>query len=274
MSVITISRGSYSKGKEVAERVAQELGYECISRDILLEASEHFHIPEIKLIRAIHDAPSVLDRFSHGKEKYISYIRAALLRHLKQDNMVYHGLAGHFFLQNIPHVLKVRVIADMEDRVGEEMNREGISNQQARYIIRKDDDERRKWGLKLYGQDTWDSHLYDLVVHIKTKTVDDAVALVLYAEKLSCFRTTTESQQIMDDLALAADAKAVLVNEYPTAKTSAKEGVVLVTIEAPLIQEDMISNGINVSLQEVTGIKEIRVHVIPFSLYTTKDNDS
>ena len=52
MSVITISRGSYSRGKEVAEKVAKQLGYECISRDILLEASEEFNIPEIRLIRA------------------------------------------------------------------------------------------------------------------------------------------------------------------------------------------------------------------------------
>ncbi|MEE4261270.1 MAG: cytidylate kinase family protein, partial [Desulfobacteraceae bacterium] len=29
MGVITISRGSYSKGKETAEKLAQQLGYEC-----------------------------------------------------------------------------------------------------------------------------------------------------------------------------------------------------------------------------------------------------
>ena len=39
MSIITVSRGSYSRGKEVAEKLAQVLGYECLSRDILLEAS-------------------------------------------------------------------------------------------------------------------------------------------------------------------------------------------------------------------------------------------
>ena len=63
MSIVIISRGSYSRGKEVAEKVAQELGYECISRDVLIEASEDFHVPEIKLLRAIRDAPSLLDRF-------------------------------------------------------------------------------------------------------------------------------------------------------------------------------------------------------------------
>jgi len=44
MGVITISRGSYSKGKEIAEKLAQYLGYECISREILLETSDHFNM--------------------------------------------------------------------------------------------------------------------------------------------------------------------------------------------------------------------------------------
>ena len=70
MSIITISRGSYSRGKEVAEKVAQRLGYTCIARDVLMEASQDFNIPEIKLVRAIHDAPSILDRLGYRKEKY------------------------------------------------------------------------------------------------------------------------------------------------------------------------------------------------------------
>ena len=266
MSVITISRGSYSRGKEVAERVAKELGYECISRDILLEASEHFHIEEIKLVRAIHDAPSVLDRFTHGKEKYISYIRAALLNHVKKDNIVYHGLAGHFFLQDIPHVLKVRIIADIEDRVKEEMKRENLSEEKARYILKSDDDERRNWGLKLYGQDTKDCSLYDLVIHVKTKTVDDAVDLILHASKFECFQTTKESQKMIDDLALAAEVKIKIVDVFPNAETSAKDGIVLVTIEAPIIQEEMISKKIEKMAEKIDGVKGVRVHVIPFAL--------
>ena len=56
----------------------------------------------------------------------------SLLQHVLKDNVVYHGLAGHYFLQDIPHVLKVRIIADIEDRVEEEeMKRENISAAEA-----------------------------------------------------------------------------------------------------------------------------------------------
>ncbi len=263
MSIITISRGSYSRGKEVAEKAAQELDYQCVSREILLEASEQFHIPEVKLVRAIHDAPSVFDRFTYGKEKYIAYLRAALLKWVQKDNIVYHGLAGHFFLQDIPHVLKVRVIADLEDRVKEEMKRENISAEEARYILKKDDDERRKWGLQLYGHDTRDSSLYDLVVQIKTKKVDDAVNLILYAARMPCFQTTPESQKIIDDMTLAAELKAALVEEFPTSEVTAKDGIALVKIEAPLSRQEKTTTAIKKIAETIDGVKEVRVHVIP-----------
>ena len=59
------------------------------------------------------------------------------LQHVQKDNVVYHGLAGHFFLLNIPHVLKIRIIADMEARVKEEVRRENISEEKALYILKK-----------------------------------------------------------------------------------------------------------------------------------------
>ena len=204
MSIITISRGSYNRGKEVAEKLAQKLGYQCISREILLEASKEYNVPEIKLIRTIQDAPSILERLTHKKEKYITYIRATLLKHVQKDNVVYHGLFGHFFLQNIPHVLKVRIVGDLEDRVEDEVKREGISADKAREIITRDDDERRKWALYLYEADAWDATLYDLVIHLKTISVDDAVDLICQTRQLPGFQTTSESQQAIDSLVEAA----------------------------------------------------------------------
>lgn len=258
MSVITISRGSYSRGKEVAEKVARKLGYECISRDILLEASEEFNMPEVKLVRALHDSPSVLERFIHGKERYVSYIRKALLQHVQRDNVVYHGLAGHYFLLDIPHVLKVRIIADMEARVKEEVRRESISEEKALYILKKDDDERRKWGLRVYGIDTWDSRLYDMILHIKTLTVEDATELICQAVRKPAFEATPESQKILNDLLLSAKVHAALVKLSPRTSVIADDGVVRIgTAEAPLYVKNGDLNVIKGVAEKVEGVKEV-----------------
>jgi cytidylate kinase len=211
MSIVTITRGSYSRGKEVAERLAKRLGYTCIARDVLLEASEEFNIPEIKLIRAIHDAPKVLERFFGGSERYVKYYRSALLQRARKDNIVYHGLAGHFFLKDIPHVLKIRINADIKTRVKEEMLREKISAEEALYILKKDDEERRKWSIQVYGMDPWDSRLYDMVINICTLSLDDAVDIIYGLLQKPTFRTTPESQKMVDNLALSAKEQIELI---------------------------------------------------------------
>jgi len=264
MSIVTISRGSYSRGKEVAEKLCQALKYDCLSREIVLEASMHFNIPEVRLVRAIHDAPSILDRFTYGKEKYVAFFRAAFLKRVQKDNVVYHGLAGHFYLQGIPHVLKVRIIANLEDRIREETKREGISAEEARRILVKDDGERRKWGIHLYGADTWDPMLYDLVVHIDNMGADDAVAIILQTLQRPCFVTTHHSQSRLDDLTLSAQVDAALVNEFPKVTSTARNGEVFVSVRASLLEEQSVTERVKRIAGSMEGVKMIHVNVVPF----------
>ncbi len=261
MSIITISRGSYSKGKEVAEKVAAKLGYDCISREVLLEASEEFNIPEIKLVRAIHDAPSILDRFIYGKQKYIAYIQAAICQYFLKDNVIYYGLAGHFFVDDIAHVLKVRIVADLADRVKNEMEREGITAKETEHFLKKDDRERRNWSKFLYGIDTRDPHNYDLILHIKNISVDDAAEIICRTVSLEHFRTTPDSQKAMADLALAANVKAALVNAKPDVEVQADNGLVQVYTVAPEPEEETIVKELTKIAESVPGVKQAKIHV-------------
>ena len=263
MPIITISRGTYSKGKKVAEKLADRLGYRCISRDVLLEASDEFNIPEVKLVRALHDAPSVLNRFTYGKEKYIAFIRKDLLECVQDGNIIYHGLAGHFLLREIPHVFKVRIVANLEDRVKEEMKRENISAKEARHILKKDDEERRKWSLSLYGIDTADASLYDMVIHIDKLGVDDAVNILSDATGRPCFQSSADSKEILGGLVLAAKAEAALVRTMPTVKAVSKDGCLYVSMTGPLSHETKLVEQANELLKDIDGIKEMKINIVP-----------
>ena len=110
MAIITISRGCYSHGKEIAEKVADMLNFECVSREILIEASQFFHVPEMRLLHSLHDAPSILKRITHGEDMFLSFIQAALLEHAKRDDIVYHGHAGHLLMPKISHFVLLNLI--------------------------------------------------------------------------------------------------------------------------------------------------------------------
>jgi len=268
MAIITISRGSYSRGKEVADRVAKKLGYDCISRDILLDASEMFNIPEIKLVKAIEGSPTVLDRFHNGKERYVAYIQAALLRYFREDNIVYHGFAGHFFVRDIAHVLKVRIIANMEERVRLEMERENVSEEKAVRTILKNDEQRRKWSLFLYGIDTWESSLYDLVINIKNLTADDASDIICNAASLDRFKTNGESQKSIEDLALAAEVKAILMDLSPYVETTANNGVINVMTKTHEYENANIEFHLKKVAGSIKGVKEVNIKILPVTHFT------
>jgi cytidylate kinase len=263
MSIITISRGSYSQGKTVAEKVARKLAYALVAREVLLEASENFNVPEAKLLMTMENAPSLLDRFTNWRERYVTYIQAAILMNFQRDNVVYHGLAGHFFVTGVSHVLKVRIIVDLEDRVQTVMERDGSSRKEALRIIKRLDEERSRWSRQLYGIETSDPSLYDLVIHLKKLTIDDAVDIICHTVHLKRFQTTPESQQMMDDLVLAAQVKTTIVNLKPDVEVLARSGVVQVRFEARSRQEVEMLEEMEKILKRIPGLKELKLEVRP-----------
>ena len=263
MSIITISRGSYSRGKEVAEKVAERLNYECIAHEVIAEASKEFDVAETELEKAIHDAPPISNWFVYGKEKYVAYIQKALLHYLQRDNVVYHGPAGHFFVKDISHVLKVRVVTALEDRIRLVREQHGITRNEASKLLKKRDEQRKKWSKQLFGVLSWDPRLYDLVINIKKNTVDEAVDFICQAAEMEDFRTTPESRKAMNDLVLSADIKAALIELKPDIEVSGTDGIIHVKTTVPQSREEDLIRKIDEIGRGIRGVREIKVHTYP-----------
>jgi cytidylate kinase len=236
MAIITISRGSFSHGKEIAESVAERLEYECISREILIEASQLFNISETKLIQSIHDAPSTLERITRGKEKYLAYIQAALLQRIKNDNIVYHGHAGHLLLAAIPRVLKVRVIADQAERVALMQRKENISKEEAKTAIKNEDKHRAQWTRYLYKTDLNDPWLYDIIINIGQLNVSDACEIICTAARSEAYKTNFDSKKAISDMAIVSHIKAAL-QDICEADVSSNNGHVHIKVAAQKIRK-------------------------------------
>ncbi|MFH0784519.1 MAG: cytidylate kinase-like family protein [Pseudomonadota bacterium] len=263
MPIITISRGSYHHGKSVAEKIAKKLGYSCFSRDQILENLDEFQIPEIKMVRGLHDTFSALDRFSHGKKRFSTAIRSSLLQLFQTGNIVYHGLVAHHFVREISHVLKVRIIADTAKRVADEIARENISEEQAHRILKKDDEERRKWGMFLYGVDIMDPETYNLIIRIGHLSEEDAVDIIANAANLPSFQETQESKAALADSALAALVSRKLF-DFPLAAVSARNGLLTISLKAPKEQQQIIRERID---QMLVGVPGLAQYTLQFETY-------
>jgi len=236
MGIITISRGCYSHGKEIAETVAKRLGYECVSREILLEAAKYFNVPEGELLKSIFDPPSFFERLTHGKDTYLSYIRAALLEHIKNDNVVYHGYAGHLLLADLPCVFKLRVLARMQERVEMVGRLKNTSVQEATREIESEDRRRLQWAKLVYNADLNDPRLYDLSVQIGPLTISDASDIVCNALTSSAYRIDGSHLQKIGDLAVASHVQALL-QPYNPVEVTAESGNVRIVLPRQKIKK-------------------------------------
>jgi len=111
------------------------------------------------------------------------------------------------------------------------MERGGMGREEAQRLLEKDDEERRKWSMYLFGVNIRDPQLYDLVINTEHVPVHLAAELICDVVQTAPFQTTPESRKAMDDLALAAQVKAVLVNLKPDITVSVKNHVALLRVQ-------------------------------------------
>jgi cytidylate kinase len=232
MAIITISRGTFSGGKELAECVASRLGYRLLSREVLVKAAAEFGVPLDKLSQALTDKPGRLERMRPERVHYLAYIQAALCREVQNDRIVYHGHAGHLLLRGVPHVLSVRVIANMEFRIKAAMERNNISWNEAIEFIKERDEARAKWTRFLYHVDWLDPSLYDLVINLERTSLEGACELVCLTAAKEEFQPTPESQKRLDDLLLATEVRAKIAADESIAdegiEVEAHDGIITI----------------------------------------------
>ena len=84
--------------------------------------------------------------------------------------------------------------------------------------------------------------------------------LILQAVKYPCFKPRPRPRKLLDDQTLAARVQAALVEEFPTAKVSAKEGELFVDIKANLTEEQEVIARVRRIANQVAGI-EVKTQV-------------
>ena len=258
MAIITVSRGTFSGGQSLAECIAAKLGYRCISREVLVEAARQYGVPLEDLSHAIEDKPGFLERASSTRVHYLAYIRAAICKEVKDDRVVYHGHAGHLLLKGLPHVLRVRVIADMEFRIEAAMERQNLSREKAIDFIKAIDEKRVKWTKFLYHADWNDSSLYDIVINLECISIDDACEMVCRIASLDKFKVTPESQKLMDDMVLSTEVSAVLAGSKGIAdagiEIEADGGVITIGGTVGSLEE---ADKVREIVRKMPGVKDI-----------------
>jgi cytidylate kinase len=269
MAIVTISRGTGSGGLLLAEGLAEELGYEMVSREDIVREATAFGAAEESLQKALLTPPSFWDRFKHERRCHLAFVQAALCEHAQKDRIVYHGNAGHLLLQGVSHVLCIRIVAPMPVRIQMLMERKGMGRSEAIDFIEKVDRERQAWTRFLYDVDWMDPSLYDLTINLRTLDVGRAVEVAAAAARNRAFEPTEESREAMAGLVLASRVRAALAANPKTCpaevEVDAKQGVVY--LKGKLRQASIVDAVIEAA-NGVAGVEEVNREYLDAPDYT------
>jgi cytidylate kinase len=259
MQLICISRGSYEYGKHVAERLAQKMGYSCVSREQITDEASDQGILVGKLEVEVLKSRPLSEEMAIQMDLFKSFVSMKLCEHaLRESGTVYHGRTGHLVLPSIPHVLRVRTIAGTDFRVWMAVNRMNLNREKARTYVEQVEDDIRRWVRILYNENLEDPSLYDVTLNASHLSVENASTALLQFPKLPEFQVTPASVQAMNDLLLASRCRLALGEDDRThrvkATVRAEKGKVLVTY---LPQQIRAAVAIPSILSKVEGVESI-----------------
>jgi cytidylate kinase len=262
MAIISISRGTASGGRALAEIVARQLGYPCVSREAIRSSKDWYAIPMDVPSTSAEEPASYWDRLTTERTAYIESFRTALCERATRGNLVYHGHAGHMLLPGIP-VLRVRVVADMTYRVDAVVREQGLTHADAITYIDKADKERREWVRYLYNVEWDDATLYDVMLNLSHLSLDGACSTLVHMARLEEYKPTPRSLKAIEDLARRGKIAVALARDSRTASAGLEVKVLdgVVTISGTAKQQVLDALPSVVGMVDTGGNIRYRVSV-------------
>ncbi len=216
MPIITISHSAFGGGRVLGEKVASILDHRCISREVLLEASRRYGIPETKFSEVLETEPRWWERWLESLRLYRITLQAGMCEIAQGGNLVYHGYGGQELFPGIRHVLKAFLAAPMEYRIEQVKARKKLDEEAARQYLNDLDRIRARRLKAIFGVDWRDPSRYDLVLNISHMSVETAAHLVVEAVQRAEYQPTDESKQAFEDLTVTSRVQAALITSQNT----------------------------------------------------------
>lgn len=181
MGAITISRQMSSQGDELAQQVAQRLGWRYIGRDLINKAALAAGAPQVALAEI--DELDFLGLRPSAKEwrAYQEQVEGIIRVLAEVGQVVIVGRGGQIVLRERPDVLHVRVVAPLETRMAWLQQGETLPLQAAEARLAKSDKRRASYVQRSYKINLNEPTLYHIVLNTSLFTLASAANLVVQA---------------------------------------------------------------------------------------------
>ena len=211
MAIITISRQTGSLGDEIAQAVAEKLGYEYIEKSQISKVLSGLGFSLTDIDKYDEKKPSIWQSLTMQKELLTSLFRAAAYELASRDNVVIVGRGGQVILKDISGVLHVRIMAPNSTRISRLMVQDKCEEKTAERIMRQNDHDSSGYLSTYFGTNWDDSGLYDLVINTRAMALGESVELIACAVNADRIKNSPQVSETLYDLALSHKGKAALL---------------------------------------------------------------
>ncbi len=189
MAIITISRQIASFGDEIAEKLAEQLGYTFITRSILEAELLKHGLTEDKLSKYDEKKPGFWASLARDRDEYFDYLREAVFWHARNGNCIFIGRGGFAILKDVPGCYAVRLVASDSVRLKRIMNEFSWPEKKAQSLMDESDTNRDGFHKCFFNTDYDDPRSYDLVLN--TDRINPDIGATIIQE--ACTVTVSDS---------------------------------------------------------------------------------
>jgi osmotically-inducible protein OsmY len=217
MTVIALTQEMGSLAKDVADRLAADLGLQVMRHEVVDHVSSRMHVPTSLINRLREGKAGAIERLRADRASLAVYVTEELLEVAERGDVVLRGWGATAVLRPVPHVVCVRITRPFGKRAAwlREQLGSGEANDAEEEIRRSD----RAHAARMHAQFgvTWgDPLLYDLVLNTDRLSVESCAEQIAALSRRPEFAETEASRAILRDMSLEARVRSVLRGDAAT----------------------------------------------------------
>ena len=274
MAVITISREMGTGAYQIATEVAKKLKYTLVDGTCISACAPKYGLSPDMLQMVDEKPPSYITAEDRKRAAALNTIELILLDYARKGNVILYGRGGQDLLKECGNVLRLRFIADFEERVERFAEREWVDPDLTRSMIRRSDHQRGGF-IHFYFDRDWDDPLgYDLTFNTSRLLPATIIESIVAAAKDPSLKEAEKgAAEIIDNTILVKRIETALLNssdlDYRPFKIDVEKGKVLLSGYLASEQEKLTAIRI---VEAVKGVKSVKqeIQVVNYKAYKDK----
>jgi two-component system, OmpR family, response regulator CpxR len=273
MPAISFFYASFCQHGQVIDGCARELGCSLHDDDWLIRAAANgFNMSEDIVRDALYTHQPSFNRFTHEKEKAVAALKSIIAGLLREDRLVISGFCSHLIPRPVSHVMRVHLALEGKARIRNAVN-SGMTAEKAAQSIASYDMAAARWADYLHLKSPWSNEVYDLVLPMGKKSVEEAVAAVVRHARKDLFRPSPLSRQAIEDFHLSAKVEIALAKEGYYVLVEAHKGNVDLSIPHNVIMLSRMGEELRRTTMSVPGVAHVTIRPGPNVPFKGKHSD-